>query len=641
MAKLCPPSVLWLTGLSGAGKSTTAKRVCERLRARGVRAILLDGDELRATINKDLGFDDASRKENIRRTAELAKLFYDNGFVVLVSLISPFAADRALAKSLFPNGDFYEIFVDTDLQTCEKRDVKGLYRKARAQAIASFTGISSSYEPPTNPDLHIIANNIDNLESNVTQILQLLETKMQKDITKILIYGYGWAGKSMLEFFSARNLRGGGVFAVDVYDANFSPFIRDSRALRSLAAPNGYDFILVCITNDSAATSVRDSLIAQGVAPDKVKHINAYGYTTEYESQFYAYGNQEILNKLKDDTFEQKTFASFINKHITNSIECQEHYAFKFNYSLQHALHDDSVELELQLVDFYKTQSDKFPSIGVISSLGRSGSTLMTQWLASLEISCYPTNFLKPYINNTPIVGFKNAFMLAQAFQMNVKNPYMSDFGGTKELFDLYEYSPVINIAGDCLFQPDNVHVSIDIIRYIQATYRAIMDIAQKPLSNKILSFEVGVLEKAFTNTLYLVLSRDIYTHTLALVNLYNHHFSALYYFKLYAPKNLDFAKEPLIYAAATLKNALAHRDRVLQNVPESRKIHISYEDFCRNPKALFATLLEHLAALGYTPPDTAYKGVESFTISPRNPSDEERKVIDSVFANDAYNIFV
>ena len=104
--------------------------------------------------------------------------------------------------------------------------------------------------------------------------------------------------------------------------------------------------------------------------------------------------------------------------------------------------------------------------------------------------------------------------MLAQAFQMNVKNPYMSDFGGTKELFDLYEYSPVINIAGDCLFQPDNVHASIDIIRYIQATYRAIMDIAQKPLSNKILSFEVGVLEKAFANTLYLVLSRDIYTHT-------------------------------------------------------------------------------------------------------------------------------
>ena len=208
------PSVLWLTGLSGAGKSTTAKRVCERLRVRDVRAILLDGDELRATINKDLGFDDASRKENIRRTAELAKLFYDNGFVVLVSLISPFAADRALAKSLFPSGDFYEIFVNTDLQICEKRDVKGLYQKARAQAIASFTGISSSYEPPTNPDLHIIANNIANLESNVTQILQLLEKNMQKDIIKILIYGYGWAGKSMLEFFSARNLRGGGHFAL-------------------------------------------------------------------------------------------------------------------------------------------------------------------------------------------------------------------------------------------------------------------------------------------------------------------------------------------------------------------------------------------------------------------------------------------
>lgn len=634
------PSVLWLTGLSGAGKSTTAKRVCEHLRARGARVILLDGDELRATINKDLGFDDASRKENIRRTAELAKLFYNNGFIVLISLISPFRADRELAKSLFPMGSFYEIFIDTDLKTCENRDVKGLYQKARAQTIHSFTGISSKYESPINPDLHLMGSKIEQLESNVTQILQLLEKTMQNHITKILIYGYGWVGKSMLEFFSARNCWAGG-FCIDVYDANFSPFIRDSRALRSLENLAQYDYILVCIVDDSVATSVRDTLVAKGVALNKIKHITHYGYTTEHESQFYDYNNQEILSKLRDDTFEQKTFTNFINKYITNSIECQEHYAFKFNHSLQHALHDDSMGLELQLVDFYKTQSDKFPSIAVISSLGRSGSTLMTQWLASLEISCYPTNFLKPYIHNTPIIGFKNAFILAQAFQMNIKNPYMSDFGGTKELFDLYDYSPVINIVGDCLYQLDNVHVSVDVIHYIQATYRGIMDMVQKPLSNKVMSFEVGILEKAFTNTLYLVLSRDIYTHTLALLNLYNHHFSTLYYFKIYAAKNLDFTKEPLAYAAATLKNALAHRDKVLQNVPESRKIYVSYEDFCRNPKALFETMLKRLTALGYTPPNATYKGVDSFTISPRNPSEEERAIIDSVFANDSYNVAV
>ncbi|MDE7196446.1 MAG: adenylyl-sulfate kinase, partial [Helicobacter sp.] len=596
---------------------------------------------LRATINKDLGFDDASRKENIRRTAELAKLFYDNGFVVLVSLISPFAADRALAKSLFPNGDFYEIFVDTDLQTCEKRDVKGLYRKARAQAIASFTGISSSYEPPTNPDLHIIANNIDNLESNVTQILQLLETKMQKDITKILIYGYGWAGKSMLEFFSARNLRGGGGFAVDVYDANFSPFIRDSRALRSLAAPNSYDFILVCITNDSAATSARDSLIAQGVAPDKVKHINAYGYTTEHESQFYAYDNRAILEKLTNDTFEAKSFAKFIDSNITKKHENPHFGVFEFQRSLRHALHDDARELESTLVEYYKTQPDKFPIISVAFSLGRSGTTVMTQWLASLGISCYPTNLLKPYFD-TPILGFKNMLAISQTMQANIKNPYTSNFGETEEMFDTLEYSVSAHVMGASFYCFDALFsIPYHSLQYIAATYRGIMDTAQKPLSLKTMPFEANILENVFNNTLYLVLSRDVYTHTLALLNLYQQRTHTMRGYKNYAPKNLDFAKEPLAYAAATLKNALAHRDRMLRNVPESRKIHISYEDFCRNPKALFATLLERLAALDYTPSDTTYKGVESFTISPRNPSKEERAIVDSVFANDDYNVFV
>lgn len=434
---------------------------------------------------------------------------------------------------------------------------------------------------------------------------------------------------------------GGGAFVVDVYDANFSPFIRDSRALRSLDNLAQYDYILVCIVDDSAATSVRDSLIAQNVARSKIKHITHYGYTTEYESQFYSYDNQEILNRLANDSFETTTFSQFLDSQIVQQRDGLAFCDFEFKRILRYALHNDAQELESKLIEHYKTQPDRFPIISIAYSLGRSGTTLMTQWLASLGISCYPTNLFKPYFD-TPIMGFKTMQAIMQTLQANVKNPYTSDFGATEEMFDVLEYAPTSRITGDNLLRFDVAsHVSAASLQHLAATYRAIMDTYQKPFSIKVMPLEIEILEKAFANTLHLVLARDIYTHTLALVNLYNHHLSTLYYYKIYAPKNLDFTKEPLVYAAATLKNALAHRDRVLRDVPESRKIYVSYEDFCRNPKALFETLLKRLAALGYTPPDTTYKGVDRFTISPRNPSKEERAIIDSVFANDSYHITV
>jgi bifunctional enzyme CysN/CysC len=149
------PRCLWFTGLSGAGKSTIANLVERRLHADGFHTIILDGDNIRHGLNRDLGFTDADRVENIRRVAEVAKLMLDAGLIVLVSFISPFRAEREMARGLFNEGEFMEVFVDAPLDVCEQRDVKGLYAKARAGQIANFTGIGSPYEPPENPEVHL------------------------------------------------------------------------------------------------------------------------------------------------------------------------------------------------------------------------------------------------------------------------------------------------------------------------------------------------------------------------------------------------------------------------------------------------------------------------------------------------------
>jgi bifunctional enzyme CysN/CysC len=147
--------VIWLTGLSGSGKSTIANMVEKKLHAMGRHTYLLDGDNIRHGLNRDLGFTDEDRVENIRRVAEVARLMADAGLIVLVSFISPFRAERALARSLMPEGDFVEVFVDTPLAVAEQRDVKGLYAKARAGELKNFTGIDSPYEPPEAPDIRI------------------------------------------------------------------------------------------------------------------------------------------------------------------------------------------------------------------------------------------------------------------------------------------------------------------------------------------------------------------------------------------------------------------------------------------------------------------------------------------------------
>lgn len=149
------PRLLWFTGLSGSGKSTIANLVEKKLHALGKHSFLLDGDNVRHGLNKDLGFTEADRVENIRRVGEVAKLMTDAGLIVLTAFISPFRAERELVRSMLPKGEFFEIFIDTPLEEAERRDVKGLYKKARAGQIANFTGISSPYEPPLNPEIRI------------------------------------------------------------------------------------------------------------------------------------------------------------------------------------------------------------------------------------------------------------------------------------------------------------------------------------------------------------------------------------------------------------------------------------------------------------------------------------------------------
>jgi len=169
-------TVLWLTGLSGAGKSTLANRIEQRLLAEGRHTYILDGDNVRHGLNKDLGFSEADRVENIRRVAEVAKLMADAGLIVLVAFISPFRADRELARSLMEPGEFIEVFVDAPLAVAEARDPKGLYRKARAGELKNFTGIDSPYEPPLAPEVHIDTT-LTSPDAAADRIVRLIEQR--------------------------------------------------------------------------------------------------------------------------------------------------------------------------------------------------------------------------------------------------------------------------------------------------------------------------------------------------------------------------------------------------------------------------------------------------------------------------------
>lgn len=168
------PCVLWFTGLSGSGKSTVANVVERALHGEGRHTYLLDGDNVRHGLNRDLGFSDADRVENIRRVAEVAKLFVDAGTIVIVAFISPFRAERKLARDLVANGEFLEVFVDTPIEECRRRDPKGLYARADRGEIKNFTGVDSPYEPPADPEIHLrtVGRAVPELAQQVLQELR-------------------------------------------------------------------------------------------------------------------------------------------------------------------------------------------------------------------------------------------------------------------------------------------------------------------------------------------------------------------------------------------------------------------------------------------------------------------------------------
>lgn len=175
------PFLLWFTGLSASGKSTIANIVEQKLFKTNYNTYLLDGDNIRHGLNSDLGFDEKSRVENIRRIGEVSKLFLDAGIITLTAFISPFKSDRSLVRKLFEERDFLEVFIDSSLEVCEDRDPKGMYAKARNGEIKNFTGISSPYENPENPEIHVINNNIS-LDEAADQIINYL---VQKNYIKI------------------------------------------------------------------------------------------------------------------------------------------------------------------------------------------------------------------------------------------------------------------------------------------------------------------------------------------------------------------------------------------------------------------------------------------------------------------------
>jgi len=171
--------VLWFTGLSGSGKSTIAKGLEEKLHAEGFFSVVLDGDNVRTGINNNLGFSDEDRKENIRRIAEVAKLFASNGVITICSFVSPTEEIRDLARSIIGKNDFLEVFVNTPIEECEKRDVKGLYAKARKGEIKDFTGINAPFEEPKNPDLEIQTKNKTEEES-VNEVSKYILSRIRK-----------------------------------------------------------------------------------------------------------------------------------------------------------------------------------------------------------------------------------------------------------------------------------------------------------------------------------------------------------------------------------------------------------------------------------------------------------------------------
>ncbi len=639
------PCVIWLTGLSGAGKTTMANFLHAYLEHQGHKSCVLDGDELRAGVNKDLGFDDVSRKENIRRTAEIAFLFYKKGFIVLVSLISPFREDREAARSLFPSGAFFEVFVDTDINICEQRDVKGLYKKARSNLLTFFSGIDSVYEAPQTPDIIIEGHNEDMIPTNANKVLQIINKKQfNANSLKVLIYGYGWNGKSMLEFLEDMNSLSKVSIEIYVHDEHFSPFIKDKRAIfnKEDIHINNFNFIFICMNNQSRAMSIKDSLLSQeaggGVHLPAIRHIDNYFYSSKMKDIFTRHNEQYFIDIWNNDTFENTYFNAFIKNEYEKINDNIEYYEYYINKLLKHTLNNEMENQEENFIAHYTYQKNKYPMICVSYALGRCGTTVMTQWLSSLEIFGYFPNMLASYIN-TPIVGLKNYQLMKHFFSQ--QSCFESHFGVTQGMTGIMEFSALSLILGNRLTSDFSTYKNMNSLQLQKAKsfYIGFINTIHKPLITKSSAQEVYIFEQMFDDTLYIVLERDIYTHVLALVHLYKTLSPHLPGYSTYITPNICFENNPVLYAAITLKNAIIFRDMILSSIDNARKIIISYEEFCTNPCRLFEEICHKLKEQGHRI-DDSYKGIDHFTVSPRKADGDIIAIVDEVFSNEKYNLF-
>lgn len=457
---------------------------------------------------------------------------------------------------------------------------------------------------------------------------------------RVLVYGYGWSGKSMLEFLEDCNARKERdvIFDVSVYDAQVSPFIRDTRYKRRLEdiLSGEVDFIFVCIFNTEKAQKVALELEEYGIVKEKIKHINNYFYANDLQEHLASYANADFVKMWEADSFSNLTFNHLISDSANNREKEIAYSEFYFIDTMKNGLSDDLLNEEKKLMEYYVDKEVEFPILGVTYSLGRCGTTVMTQWLASLGISDYPMNYLKPYIY-TPLNGFRHIMLLKRYFDIkNVEHiEFKSEFGVTKNLYDLLEFNGSRMDANS--YNCSEVSLTMEQLEKVKALYAGICDITQNALSVKLMPQDIVILEKICNKGVYIVLDRDIYTHTLALLNLYRHREMPLIYYSAFADERISFDENPLLYTAITLKNARAYREKILSKIEERRKIRVTYEEFCRNPKALFDRIMVAFNEVGFNL-KTPYKGAEQFTISPRTPDEESRKIIDSVFYSNQYD---
>ncbi|MCI7765128.1 hypothetical protein [Helicobacter sp.] len=455
---------------------------------------------------------------------------------------------------------------------------------------------------------------------------------------KVLIYGYGWVGRSMLEFFEDQNEEAQRrEFDVYVYDEKISPFIRDDRVLKEInAALHQVDYIFICIAKYELAYDVCLRLTKLGISLDKIKHIDNYFYSKNIREHLKKYGISDIINMWKNSQFDNKIFNEMLK---VISKKCEEICYTSTHFSnMCHGLVDDRLIEEKELAKYYSNKDIGYPIIGVSGALGRSGTTLMTQWIASLGISEYPTNFLAPYLNTpcTPLVGFRNYIVSKNYFKVGSNGDFESNFGETNGLFNLLGFA-CSDIKDEELRKHDLPFLN-EKIKYTKSLCAGICDISQRALSIKVSPQDIYILENIFKKSIYIVLERNIYTHVLALIDYYKRRTAPFYYDFPFLPKNLSFEKEPILYTAITLKRAMAYREKILSLVDENRKIRISYEEFCKNPKELFEKLIACCNSVNYFP-NNKYEGIKEFAVSSRIADDEVVSVVDSVFDTDKYDI--